>query len=247
MKAFKADLHIHTCLSPCGDLEMSPCNIINTACERGLDIIAITDHNSTRNVKTCQEISENRDLFVIGGCEVTTLEEVHCLAYFPDINSLDDFQDYLDVHLPDIENNPKKFGYQVAVDKFDTIIYEESRLLVAALDQDIETVANKVISLGGIFIPAHIDKSKNSVISQLGFLPSNLSLDALELSPNTCLSTYKSIFPGLASHIFIQSSDAHYLPDIAKVHTIFYLEEANWTNFKLAFDVSSDNKIVVND
>ena len=121
---FKADLHIHTCLSPCGDLEMSPRNIIQKAIEQGLDIIAITDHNSTRNVKTCMELGDKNNLFVIGGCEINTQEEVHCLAYFPDLEKLDEFQNFLDEHLPDIKNNPDIFGQHVAVDEDDNIIYE---------------------------------------------------------------------------------------------------------------------------
>lgn len=246
MKLFKADLHIHTCLSPCGDLDMSPRNIVDQAIEKGLDIIAITDHNSTRNVKTCVDIAENTDLFVIPGCEMTSEEEVHCLGFFPNFESLNTFQTYLDEHLADIENKPDKFGYQVAVDEYDAIIYEESRLLIMALDQSLEEIADKVKALGGIVVPAHIDKSKNSVISQLGFLPFGLNFDALELSPNTCLSTYKSIRPELASHLFIQNSDAHYLNDIAKVHTKFYLEALDWENFAAAFIKESKNYFELN-
>ena len=112
MKHFKADLHIHTCLSPCGDLEMSPGSIVQTAREKGLDIIAVTDHNSTRNVRPCLEIGKELSLFVIPGCEVNTQEEVHCLCYFPDLKALDRFQQYLDEKIPDIKNNPELFGYQ---------------------------------------------------------------------------------------------------------------------------------------
>ena len=93
---------------------MSPQNIIRTAKEKGLDIIAITDHNSTRNVRTCMELGKKNNLFVIGGCEINTQEEVHCLAYFPDLEKLDEFQNFLDEHLPDIKNNPDIFGHQVA-------------------------------------------------------------------------------------------------------------------------------------
>ena len=134
---FKADLHIHTCLSPCGDLEMSPRNIIQKAIEQGLDIIAITDHNSTRNVKTCMELGYRNNLFVIGGCEINTQEEVHCLAYFPDLQVLNEFQDYLDEHLPDIKNDTSLFGFQVAVDAFDNIVYEEDKALIVGLDVDL--------------------------------------------------------------------------------------------------------------
>ena len=100
---------------------MSPRNIIQTAKEKGLDIIAITDHNSTRNVKTCMELGKKNNLFVIGGCEINTQEEVHCLAYFRDLQLLNEFQQYLDEHLPDIKNDTSLFGHQVAVDEFDKL------------------------------------------------------------------------------------------------------------------------------
>jgi len=129
MNLYKADLHVHTCLSPCGDLDMSPRNIIQAAIQKGLDMIAITDHNSTRNVKTCLEIAEKENIFVIPGCEINTQEEVHCLAYFPDLEAISEFQKYLDRKLPEIENDPDLFGYQVAVDEDDGIIFEEKRSL----------------------------------------------------------------------------------------------------------------------
>ena len=236
MKVFKADLHIHTCLSPCGDLEMSPRNIVHRAVEKGLDIIAITDHNTTRNVRACIEIGRENNLLVIGGCEINSREEVHCLAYFPDLAVLDEFQAYLDAHFPDIKNDPSVFGYQVAVDRFDNIIYEEEKALFAALDQDIETIAQKVHALGGIFVPAHIDKAKNSIYSQLGFIPFDLEYDALEISWRTDKETLINIRPELASKRFIFNSDAHYLNDIGKVFTEFSMEKLDWESFKKAFE-----------
>ncbi|MEA5046118.1 MAG: PHP domain-containing protein, partial [Petrimonas sp.] len=119
MGTFEADLHIHTCLSPCGSLEMGPWDIVQTALEKGLDIIAITDHNSTQNVRPCVEIGEKLGIFVIPGCEVNTQEEVHCLCYFPGLEAMERFQQYLDEKIPDIKNEPALFGYQVAVDRDD--------------------------------------------------------------------------------------------------------------------------------
>ncbi|VBB45814.1 conserved hypothetical protein [uncultured Paludibacter sp.] len=231
MNLFKADLHIHTCLSPCGDLEMSPQNIIRQAVEKGLDIIAITDHNTTRNVKSCLEIGKEQNIFVIGGCEINTQEEVHCLAYFPDLENLDEFQKYLDENLPDIKNDPAFFGYQVAVDEFDNIIYEEKKALFAALEQNIDEVEEKVHSLGGIFVPAHIDRAKNSIFSQLGFIPFDLKYDALEISWRVDKDTFINIRPELASKKIIQSSDAHFLSDIGKVYSQFYMEKLDWESF----------------
>ena len=115
LNAYKADLHIHTVLSPCGDLEMSPTAIVERALSRGLDMIAISDHNTTRQVKVAQKIGKAKGLFVLGGVEVTSQEETHCLCYFPDDAALDAFQEFLDAHLPPIPNDEDRFGYQLIV------------------------------------------------------------------------------------------------------------------------------------
>ena len=227
-----ADLHIHSCLSPCGDLDMSPRHIVRIAKEKGLDMIAITDHNSTRNVQTCVEIGQKNGIFVIPGCEVATQEEVHCLAYFPDMQATNAFQRYLDEYLPHVKNDPSVFGYQVAVDENDTIIYEEDKLLIMGLNQDIEAISKKVSELGGIFVPAHIDKAKNSIFSQLGFIPFDLKYDALEISRHTTPENFLKLHPELAEKRFLRSSDAHYPQDIASVHTSLMMERLNWEGFK---------------
>lgn len=123
----RADLHIHTVLSPCGDLEMSPLSILEAARKQKLDIIGITDHNSTRQSKIIRDAAKAFGIFVLTGAEVTTQEEAHCLAFFADDARLDVFQEYLDKHLPDFPNNPEKFGYQVVVDTQDQILYEEKK------------------------------------------------------------------------------------------------------------------------
>lgn len=235
MEVFKADLHIHTCLSPCGDLEMSPRNIVRQALNKKLHIIAITDHNTTRNARTCIEVGRENNLFVIGGCEINSQEEVHSLAYFPNLEVLDEFQAYIDAHFPDIKNEPSVFGYQVAVDKWDNIIYQEDKALFAALDQSIEDIAQKVHTLGGIFVPAHIDKTKNSIYSQLGFIPFDLEYDALEISWRTDKETFIRSRPELASKRFIFNSDAHYLKDIGKAFTELSMEKLDWESFKKTF------------
>ena len=131
LNAFKADLHIHTVLSPCGDLEMSPSAIVDRALQRGLDMIAISDHNTTRQVKVTQKIGREKGLFVLGGVEVTSQEETHCLCYFRDDEQLDAFQEFLDEHLPKIPNDEDRFGYQLIVDEEDEnrYAYQERELL----------------------------------------------------------------------------------------------------------------------
>ena len=129
MKTFRADLHVHSVLSPCGDLEMSPVRIVEKALTEKLDVIAITDHNTTRQCREIMELGLEHGLWVICGAEVNTREEVHCIALFETINQAEIFQAYLDKYLPDIENMPDIFGYQVWVNRNEEILGEESKLL----------------------------------------------------------------------------------------------------------------------
>jgi len=244
MNQYKADLHIHSVLSPCGDLEMSPSNIIRHAISKHLDIIGITDHNTTRQCEVIRELGQREGIFVLQGAEVTTKEEAHCLAFFETTESLMAFQEYLDAHLPDVKNNPDLFGYQVAVDADDNIVFEEERSLLSAIDQSIEKIEQKIHSLNGIFIPAHINKSKNSVISQLGFIPPDLVIDALELSKFSSPDEFISKNKYLKNQVFIQSSDAH-LPDlIGETTTIFVMEELTFKEIKMALH-HIDNRTVL--
>lgn len=234
MPWYNADLHIHTCLSPCGSLEMSPRRIIRSARERGLQLIAITDHNSTRNVQVCMECGVDAGLWVIPGCEVNTQEEVHCLCYFPHLEAVAQFQQYLDFQISDIPHDPVRFGYQVVVDADEQIIYEEPRSLFAAINDGIEALEKVVHRLGGFFVPAHIDRQSNGIISQLGFIPRELMFDALEVSRRTTPAAYTSHYPELAENCFLQSSDAHRPEDIGSVHSRFQMEETGWDHFRRA-------------
>jgi PHP family Zn ribbon phosphoesterase len=244
MKLFKADLHIHTVLSPCGDLEMSPSNIIRIAKSKQLDLIGITDHNTTRQCAVVKEIGQREGIFVLCGVEVTTKEEAHCLAFFENTESLEAFQVYLDTHLPHVKNNPDLLGYQVAVDADDNIIYEEERSLLSAIDQSIEKIEQKIHALNGIFIPAHINKSKNSVISQLGFLPADLNFDALELSKHIGIEEFISKNKYLKNNVFIKNSDAHIPQLIGETTTLFEMEILSFEEIRKALH-NIDNRRVV--
>jgi len=234
MFCFKADLHIHTVLSPCGDLEMSPNAIVHRALEQQLDMIAITDHNSTRQAKVVRDIAEPLGLKVFCGAEVTTKEEAHCLALFDDDSALDEFQIFLDEHLPEVKNDVRKFGYQVAVDVNEDIVFEEERLLISALNQSVEEIEQKVHQLGGLFIPAHVDKFKFSIIQQLGFLPPDLPVDALELSFRETEDHYKANNPYLSNYPFIQNSDAHMLEQIGTIYTCYHLKHRSIDEIRMA-------------
>ncbi len=234
MQFYTADLHIHTLLSPCGDLDASPRNIVEKAAAQGLQVIGITDHNSTRHCKLISKLAKEHGIYVLCGAEVTTREEAHCLTFFPGFDALDSFQNYLDAHLPDFANNTDKFGYQVQVDEMENIVYEEERLLISAIAQDVEQIEKKVHSLGGLFIPAHINRQTYSLISQLGFVPDDLQYDALEISRHVTKENFIKQNPYLANKTFIQSSDAHFPRDIGMVTTRFWIEQCNFEEIKMA-------------
>jgi PHP family Zn ribbon phosphoesterase len=234
MKAFKADLHIHTVLSPCGDLEMSPVNIIREARNKGIDIIGITDHNSTMQAELVHKIGADNGIIVLTGVEITTKEEVHCLAFFKNTDFLVQFQQYLDMHLPHIVNSPDKFGYQVVVDESENIIYEAPFLLLNGLNQSITQIEKKVHELNGLFIPAHVNRSSFSLTSQLGFVPPDIQADALEISRHISREQFHVKNKGLKHFNIIQSSDAHFIQDIGMVNTEFLLEVPCFEEIQLA-------------
>ncbi len=245
MNKYRGDLHIHTVLSPCGDLEMSPANIISKALEKDLDIIGITDHNSTRHCKLISKLAEPKGIFVMMGAEVTTREEVHCLTFFENDDQLSDFQAYLEAHLPPVLNDTQKFGYQVVIDEDEKIIDEIEYLLISALDQSIEQVEQKVHSLGGIFIPAHIDRPSYSIISQLGFIPADLLIDGIEISANCKV---QSVLPFLGSHndkSIIRNSDAHYAANIGQAFSIFEMKHMSFKEVKLALQGIDGREITI--
>jgi len=243
MKVFRADLHIHTVLSPCGDLDMSPVNIVSEAARKGLDIIGITDHNSTRHCKLIKRLAAQKGIFVLQGAEITTKEEVHCLAFFENTDALDLFQEFLDNNLPDLINDPDKFGYQVQVDENDIVIFEEKRLLTNALSKSFEEVEAFTRNLNGLFIPAHIDKLKNSIYSQLGFLPVNMKADALEISRLTSPEKFTAAHPEIKGFTITRSSDAHFPDNIGTIFTNFSMETRSFSEIRQALKGVNGRKV----
>lgn len=236
MNRFRADLHNHTLLSPCGDIEMTPALIVGTALKKGYDIIGITDHNSTVQGREIRRMLGDSEPFVLCGAEITTREEVHCLAFADGDDSLDALQNFLEDSLPEIPNDEEVFGYQLAVNWEEEVIYEAPWLLISAIDKGIEEVAAFVASIGGIFIPAHIDKMHNSVISQLGFVPPDLQYDALEISAQCNLEGLLAANPGLKmmNPSFIRSSDAHYPEDMCRAVTYFNMPSRTFSEIRKA-------------
>lgn len=215
MKLFY-DLHIHTSLSPCGDNDMSPMNIVNMAIIKGLDVIAITDHNSVKNCLAGLETAKEHDILVIPGMEIQTKEEVHLLCLFRDMDAALKFGEIIDPLIPDVANNPDFFGEQIVYDVNGNLVDKEKRLLVSSVSMNIDSVFSTVASLNGIVIPAHIDKRNYSIISNLGFLPFNLDVTTIELSKNANVEEFISKNKYLEKYNIIVNSDAHYLGDISE-------------------------------
>lgn len=224
------DLHIHTALSPCGDEDMTPNNIINMALIKGLDAIAITDHNSVENCLPCMEVGKENGLLVIPGMELQTREEVHVVCLFPDFETAMIFQEYVYSKLPPLKNNESLFGEQLIFDSNDEVIRHTSRLLLASADLTINDAFHKVNELNGAFIPAHIDRDAYGIISALGFIPQDLPIHTLEYKSAAGLK--RLIDSGIVSksYNFIQSSDAHYLQDISERQNVITVDELKAIN-----------------
>lgn len=226
MNPFKADLHNHTVLSPCGDIEMTPSFIIGAALRKGYDIIGITDHNTTLQGREIKRIVGDGEPYILCGAEITTKEEAHCLAFVDGEDNLNALQNYLEQHLPKIPNDVDAFGYQLLVNENDEVLDEAEYLLISAIDQNVEQISSFVHSLGGIFIPAHIDKMHNSIISQLGFIPLDLDFDSLEFSKRCDIDAFlaQNKYITKLHSSFIRSSDAHYTDDFCRTTTYFHME-----------------------
>lgn len=231
MKNYNIDLHIHSVLSPCANLLMTPANILKKANEIGLDIIAITDHNSGKNVEIAMKLAKKYEINIIPGMEVESSEEIHLLCYFPKIKELINFQKIIYENLPDRENDEEYFGYQLLTDKKDNYRAKEKRMLATAVNLNINQIVNKTRKMGGIVIPSHIDKSYG-IIKNLGFIPEDLNFKILEISKNSEIKKLKENYPYLNNYNLIKNSDSHYLDEIK----IMYKSSLNKLNFENLFN-----------
>ncbi|MDF2893194.1 MAG: hypothetical protein K0R80_3561 [Clostridia bacterium] len=213
---FAVDLHLHTALSPCGDADMTPNNIVNMALLKGLDMIAITDHNSCANVEAVIDAGRNLGLMVIPGIEVQSKEEVHLICLFKKLEKALAFGDLIYASLPNIPNNEELFGRQLIMDALDHITGQVDKLLLSSSSYSINEIFELVNKHEGICIPAHVDRPGYSIISNLGFIPPDLKVDIVEFSKKASLEAVFNKMPFLKSYKHVVSSDAHYLWDISE-------------------------------
>ncbi len=208
------DFHLHSCLSPCGDDEMTPFNLVNMAALLGYDAIALTDHNSALNCPSALKAGEKAGITVIPGMELCTCEEIHTVCLFETLEGAMEFSHYVHTTLPPIENRPDIFGNQIVTDSQDNPLSRENLLLTTASSISIGEVSDSVKEYGGICYPAHIDRASYSIISALGDFPSEYGFKFAEITEKGDKNEFREKYSALKNAEFIVSSDSHYLENM---------------------------------
>lgn len=213
------DLHIHSCLSPCADDDMTPANICGMAHIKGLDAIAVTDHNTARNLPYVKEAADYYRLILLPGLEVTTREEVHLLGYFPTVEAAVEAGEVFSSHLPRMPNRPKFFGNQFIMNTDDEVVGEETRMLIGATDLDLAECTEVIRRMGGAAVPAHINRGANGLLINLGLMPEEPHFPTVEVARH--LPIDHGVLKG---RTVIHSSDAHQLGSILEAEFDFPVE-----------------------
>lgn len=211
---FRYDFHNHSCLSPCGDNDMTPYNFVNMAKLMGLDVVALTDHNTCLNCPAAVKAGEIAGITVIPGMELCTSEEVHVVCLLPDVQSALEFSAYVRSTMPPVKNREKIFGEQLIMDETDNVTGKEDLLLTTASSIGIYQVPKLMEQYGGAAFPAHINRSSYSVISNLGEITADMGFNCAELTPDADLNIYAEKYPDLKNMKILYNSDAHYLENI---------------------------------
>jgi hypothetical protein len=244
LKEFKADMHIHSCLSPCSDWDMSPRKIVQRSLNVGLDMIALCDHNSVENAGATIHEGKKQGLAVIPGLEICSKEEVHILALFDALDCALEMQKHVYANLPG-KNNPEVFGHQVVANELDEVISENSRLLIGATRLGLHDIVKKTHTLGGIVLSSHVDRPGYGIINQLGFIPEDLILDGVEVSYRVKLAEAGKAIPGIKNLPCVTASDAHYLNDIGRTWTVFRIAGPTLDEIRLALSKKKGRRILV--
>jgi len=220
---------------------MSPARILASAKKKEIDILGICDHNSSENSLAVMKAARNTNVNVIPGMEVTSKEEVHILALFGDMESALKLQEHVYRNLPG-KNDPEAFGMQVIVNEKEEVLGFNEKLLIGATTIPLEEVLQLIHRLDGVSIASHIDRESFSIIGQLGFIPDNLELDALEISPRITFEEAERRYAN--SYPITCSSDAHYPEDIGKGFTSFWLRDGTLTEIRKAIKNEDGRKLI---
>lgn len=215
------DFHMHSCLSPCGDEGMTPANLVGMAFVKGLQAIALTDHNSAKNCPAAAAHAKEYGITFLPGMEVTTQEEVHVVCLFPTVEDALSFDSYVHERIQPVQNKPDFFGYERVMDENDTQIAEEPLLLINATTIPFDRLQTPVEERNGVMIPAHIDKSSNALLANLGFVPPDSRFTTVEYANPENAPRLEEENPYLKTCRWITDSDAHYLENISEpVHAL---------------------------
>ena len=244
MKKFRADLHVHTVLSPCAEVEMIPPLIVQKALEKNIDLIAITDHNASTNVCAVQKAAEGTSLVVLPGMEVQSREDVHLLTLFETLDELEAWQAQVDEALPDLQNHPDYLGEQFMVDETGEYIGREPRLLLTSANFSIDEIFERVNAIGGLVIPAHVERTSYGLFPTLGLISENWDVRVLEISRHTTPEKATSTFPAVHNYPLIQSGDVHRLDEFLGT-TIFTLNAPTLMEIRLAFNCIDGRSVVL--
>jgi hypothetical protein len=223
---------------------MSPKKIVGKSLEQDLDLIAICDHNTAENAAAILREGARQGIAVLPGMEVCSKEEVHLVTLFNQIKNALKMQEYVYAHLPG-ENQPDVFGHQVVADEHDQVLGESPRLLIGATQLSLLEIVKKVHQLDGICISSHVDRPSYSLIGQLGFIPEDLHLDAVEVSYRVPLDTALTEIAGIGDYPCVTSSDAHFLHDIGKVWTQFVLAAPTLEEIQMALEGIDGRRILI--
>ena len=224
MKRYYYDLHLHSCLSPCGDDDNTPNNIAGMASLCGLNIVALTDHNSCKNCPAFFEAAEKYGITPIAGMELTTSEDIHVVFLFEQLSDAILFDEYVDKNRVKIMNRPEIFGNQTVTDGEDNPIAQVDALLINATDISIDDLCEIVRKFNGVCYPAHIDRDSNGVIAVLGTLPTDIGFNFFEIHDSDKIPEYSEKY-GISPDKIIVSSDAHYLIDMRDAQNCFELPD----------------------
>ncbi len=243
VRVFSADLHVHTALSPCAEAEMTPGNIIGLCLEYGIEVIAVTDHNTAGNVRAVSGFAEGTGVAVWPGMEVQTREEVHVIVLAASVEAIEEWQAFIYRHLPDRPNRPDVFGEQELFDKEGRVTGVLERLLLTSVDLTVDEVRLAAGRRGLVCYPAHVDRPAYSYLSNLGFLPPAEDFGLLEVSSRMSLEEVKVRFPSLEGRSLVVSSDAHRLMELGPARTRLHLERATLAEFQAAIAGRGGRKV----
>ena len=230
MNRYYYDFHVHSCLSPCADNDMTPNNIAGIAALAGVQLVALTDHNTCKNCPAFFEAAKKQGIVPIAGMELTTAEDIHVVCLFEHLEDAMAFDSAVEERRIKIPNRKDIFGDQLILDGNDEVIGEEEHLLSNATTLSLEEIPDFVSRYHGICYPAHVDRESNGVIATLGDFPLEPGFSLAEFHDGEKIEAYRERFPALQGITTLVGSDAHYLWDLRDAEAYFDLEDEPYSS-----------------